>query len=266
MFSTGHLLWIAVSAALILGGLIAVKARKPDLRQVLKACLIVGAASEAVKVFSVMNILPMVTPAVAGGEIAYIPAGQYSPYIEMAHLPLELCSLMLVFLAAALLLRDGIWRERLLTVMYITGLIGGLMGIFLAYITSEFFTVEEYFTSPRVWQYFLYHAMVVFLGLYLGFVRKNDISLRSLKTTMLGIMILDIPTFYGNSIFSQPVYANEKPVGLVYRTNFFSSYVNSLGLVLSEKWQWMAYLAIRLALATALIALMLWLPSLRKKN
>ena len=127
MFSTGHLLWIAVSAALILGGLIAVKARKPDLRQVLKACLIVGAASEAVKVFSVMNILPMVTPAVAGGEIAYIPAGQYSPYIEMAHLPLELCSLMLVFLAAALLLRDGIWRERLLTVMYITGLIGGLI-------------------------------------------------------------------------------------------------------------------------------------------
>ena len=71
MFSTGHLLWIAVSAALILGGLIAVKARKPDLRQVLKACLIVGAASEAVKVFSVMNILPMVTPAVAGGEIAH---------------------------------------------------------------------------------------------------------------------------------------------------------------------------------------------------
>ena len=265
MFSSGHLLWIGISCALIVGGLIAVRIRKPTLRQVLKACLITGVASEVVKVFSVMNILPMVTPSVAGGEITYVPAGQYSPYIEMAHLPLELCSLMLVFLAAALMLKDGIRRERLLTVMYITGLIGGVMGIVLAYITADYHTPAEYFSSPRVWQYFLYHAMVVFLGIYLGFVRENDISLRSLKTTMLGILILDIPTFYVNSIFSQPVYVNEKPTGLVYRTNFFSSYVNPLGLVLSEKWQWIAYLVIRMALATALIALMLWLPSLRRK-
>ena len=76
------------------------------------------------------------------------------------------------------------------------------------------------------------------------------------------LIALDLPTFYLNSIFSQAVYVAEEPVGLVYRTNFFSSYVNPLGLVLTEKWQWLVYLAVRMALAGALIALMLWLPSL----
>lgn len=259
MFSTGHLLWIGISLLLIVGGTIAIRVRKPALDQVLKFCLAVGVASEVVKVLTVAQILPMVTPQIAGGELTYTVSGTYSPYLEMAHLPLEMCSLMIAFLALALLIKNELWRERLLTMMYISGVIGGLMGIFLAYITSEFHTVAEYCASPRVWQYFLYHAMVVTLGIYLGFGRESQISLRSLKPTMLMILVLDLPTFYLNSVFSQAVYVDEKPVGLVYRTNFFSSYVNPLGLVLSEKWQWIAYLCVRMLLATALISLLLWL-------
>ena len=105
MFSTGHLLWLAISFGLIVGGLIAIRVRKPTLEQVLKACLIVGVVSEAVKVFSVANVLPMVTPSVVGGEIVYTAAGQYSPYLETAHLPLEMCSLMIPFLVLALLMK-----------------------------------------------------------------------------------------------------------------------------------------------------------------
>ncbi|MBR6113630.1 MAG: YwaF family protein [Oscillospiraceae bacterium] len=266
MFSTGHLLWIGISFALIVGGFIAIRIRRASLDEVLKWCLVVGVASEVVKVFSVTVILPMVTPQISGGELVYEVTGTYTPYMELAHLPLELCSLMILFLALALWSKDKAWRESLLTVMYITGVIGGLMGILLAYITSEFNTVQDYFTSPRVWQYFLYHAMVVTLGLYLGFGRENSISLRSFKSTILCIVVLDLPTFYLNSVFSQPVYAAEKPVGLVYRTNFFSSYVNPLGLVLTEKWQWIAYLCVRMALASVLIALLLWLAGAVGKN
>ena len=263
MFSTGHLVWIAISLALIVGGLTAIRHRKPALEQVLMACLIVGAASEVVKVFSVTSILPTVSPVIVQGEtgavLDYVVSGQYTPYMKMEHLPLELCSLMIVFLAAALLLKDKVWRERLLTLMYITGLIGGTMGILLAYITSEFHTVAEYFAAPRVWQYFLYHAMVVMLGIYLGFVRRNDISLKSLKTTLILLVAMDAPTFYLNSVLSEPVYVGDTPVGVLYRTNFFSSYVNPLGLVLTKKWQWLAYLGIRAVLATMLISLLLWL-------
>ena len=270
MFSTGHLIWIGISLALIVGGLIAIRARRPTLERVLKACLIVGVLSEAVKVFSVTAILPTVSPVIVEGaeglKLDYVVSGQYTPYMKMEHLPLELCSLMIVFLAAALLLKNGAFREKLLTLMYITGVIGGIMGILLAYITTEFHTPGEYFAAPRVWQYFLYHSMVVTVGFYLGFMRKNDISLKSLKPTLLFLLALDAPTFYLNSIMSQPVYVGDTPVGLAYRVNFFSSYVNPLGLVLTQKWQWLAYLGVRIVLATALISLLLWLASLAQRK
>lgn len=268
MYSTGHLIWIAVSAVLIIGGFLAIKIRKPTLEQVLKACLVVGVVSEVTKVFSVTDILPVVTPEIvttgSGAELIYTPIGQYTPYLKMEHLPLELCSLMIVFLIAALLMKNGIWRSRLLTMMYITGTIGGLMGIFLSYIASEYTSAATFLTAPRAWQYFLYHSMVVTLGLYLGFEYNGGVSLRFWKSTMAGILLLDLPSFYLNSVFSQPAYADGAPVGILYRTNFFSSYVNPLGLVLTEKWQWLAYLGIRFVLATALITLMLWVPSLRQ--
>ena len=265
MYSTGHLIWIGISAILIVGGLLTIRIRKPTLEQVLKACLIVGVVSEVTKVFSVTSILPVVTPEIvtteAGSALTYVPIGKYSPYMKMEHLPLELCSLMIVFLIAALLLKNGIWRSRLLALMYITGTIGGLMGILLSYIATEYTSTAAFLLAPRAWQYFLYHSMVVTLGLYLGFEYNGGVSLKFWKSTMIGLLLLDMPTFYLNSILAQAAYLNGEPVGILYRTNFFSSYVNPLGLVLTEKWQWLAYLGIRLALATALITLMLWLPS-----
>ena len=238
MYSTGHLIWIGISAVLIIGGFFAIRVRKPTLDQVLKACLIVGVVSEVTKVFSVTSILPMVTPEIAATEsgqaLTYVPIGQYTPYLKMEHLPLEMCS----------------------------GTIGGLMGILLSYIATEYNSAAEFLLAPRAWQYFLYHSMVVTLGLYLGFEYNGGVSLWHWKSTMIGLLLLDLPTFYLNSVFSQPAYLNGEPVGILYRTNFFSSYVNPLGLVLSEKWQWFAYLGIRLLLATALITLMLWIPTI----
>ena len=67
MFSTGHLIWIGISLALIVGGLIAIKIRRPTLEQVLRACLVVGVLSEIVKVFSVTVILPIVSPVIVEG-------------------------------------------------------------------------------------------------------------------------------------------------------------------------------------------------------
>ena len=268
MFSTGHLIWIGISLALIAGGFYACRMKRPPIEKILKICLCVGLISEAVKILSVMNILPMVEPEIlstnSGAEIVYSATGEFSPYLEMAHLPLELCSLMLFFIAAALILKDQKWRSRLLSLMYITGVVGGILGIILAYITADYTSVQEYFLSPRVWQYFLYHAMVVTLGLYLGFGGAHKALLNHWKYVLGMLVALDFPTFYLNSLFSQPVYENGKPTGLVYRANFFSSYVNPLGLVLSQKWQWLLYLAIRLVIAAVMTFVLLWLAG--RKN
>lgn len=108
--------------------------------------------------------------------------------------------------------------------------------------------------------------MVVVLGLYMGLGPDSDVSLRGFKSTMGLLLMMDVPTFYLNSIFSQPVYEAGKPTGILYRTNFFSSYVNPLGLALTEKWQWLLYLAIRLGLASALIALLLWIATIVRRR
>ena len=202
MFSTGHLMWIGISVALIVFGMVACLRRKPSEEHFLKICLAIGITSEAVKLFSVMRILPMVDIAVNG----------------------------------------------------------------VAEVTVDYSTVREYLTSPRIYQFFLYHSMVVTLGLYMGFGPDSDVSLHGYKETMGLLLAMDVPTFYLNSVFSQPVYVAGKPEGIVYRTNFFSSYVNPLGLVLTQRWQWLAYLAIRLAIAAVLIAFLLLLPSRRQRN
>ena len=266
MFSTGHLLWIGISLVLITGGTLMCLRRRPAEDHFLKICLAIGVLSEAVKLFSVMRILPMVDITVNGAALDYTYAGQYTPYLEMADLPLELCSLQIAFLVAMLLVKKPEWRSRLRALMYVTGVIGGTLGIVLAEVTVDYTAVAEYFTSPRIYQFFLYHSMVVTLGLYMGFGPDSDVSLRRFRGTMGLLLALDVPTFYLNSVFSQPVYVAGKPEGIVYRTNFFSSYVNPVGLVLTQRWQWLAYLAIRLVLAASLIAFLLLLATISRKR
>ncbi|MBO6046210.1 MAG: YwaF family protein [Erysipelotrichaceae bacterium] len=256
MFSSGHLLWIAISALLIVGGIFACIKRKPDIDQMLTVCLGIAVISEIVKILSVVNILPMVTPTVdvANATLDYVATGQYTPYIEMAHIPLELCSLQIVFIAAALWSKDDKWKRRFLSIIYATGVIGGILGIVLAYVTVDYTTVQSYFVSPRIWQFFFYHAMVVTLGLYVGICSDKPFSYHDFKGVVAALLSMDVISMYLNSVFSQAVYVAEKPVGLVYRANFFSSYMNPIGLVLTEKWQWMVYLLIRFAIAVVMIS------------
>ena len=266
MFSTGHLIWIGISLLLIVAGTCACLRKRPSETQVLKLCLTAGVVSEAVKLFSVMRILPVVDIGVNGAALETTFAGQYTPYLEMADLPLELCSLQIAFMVIMLMLKSPAWKSRMRALIYVTGLIGGALGILLAEVTVDYSTLREYFTSPRIYQFFLYHSMVAILGIYMGFGPDSDVSLRSFGGTLQLLLAMDVPTFYLNSVFSQPVYAGGKPTGILYRTNFFSSYVNPLGLVLTQRWQWLAYLGVRLAIALALVSFLLLLPSLRRRK
>ncbi len=260
MFSQGHLIWIAVSAALIAGGLFACLRRRPPLRRVLTVCMVLGVISEVVKVFSVAEIVPMVDPVIveSGGSvlIQWLPTGEYTPYLAMEHLPLELCSLYLLFMLLALALKDGPWKRGLYAVMFASGTLGGLMGIALASIAGDFHSTAAFFASARAWQYFLYHAMIVTISLYLGLSEESGLVFADWKKAIIGLVLLDIPTFYLNSVFSSEVYLHNEVAGVTHRINYFSSYVNPLGLVLTEKWQWIIYLIIRAAGAVAAVVLL----------
>lgn len=260
MFSQGHLIWVAISLVLISGGLFYLIRRKPPLKRVLKCSLWIGVLSEVVKVLSVAQIVPMVDPVITSdGTLAYVPTGEYTPYIGMEHMPLELCSLYLLFLLLANVLKDSGWKRGLYAVMFASGTVGGILGILLASIAGDFTAASEYFTAPRAWQYFLFHAMIVTVSIYLGYSRESGLISADYKKALLGLLLLDLPTFYLNSIFSSEVYLHDQAAGVTHRINFFSSYVNPVGLILTEKWQWIVYLCIRLILAAVLIRV-LYLP------
>ena len=83
MFCAGHLMWIGISACLIAAGYIACRIRKPREDSLLKVCLAIGVLSEAIKLFSVMRILPMVEVAVKGEALEYLYGLTYSALVNL---------------------------------------------------------------------------------------------------------------------------------------------------------------------------------------
>ena len=92
MFSAGHFFFIALSLLLTFAAIIYCRKKNPSLRSVLKVCLGLSLFSEATKILTAMEIVPVVEPVVKNGILIYQETGKYTPYLEMEHLPLELCS------------------------------------------------------------------------------------------------------------------------------------------------------------------------------
>ena len=269
MFSKGHLIWIGISFFLIAAGGLFCARKRPPLRSVFTVCFVLGLVSEVIKFFSASTIIPMVDPVIAekGGEtlLQWVPTGEYTPYLAMEHLPMELCSLFLLFLFLCLTIKEGPWKRGLYAVMFASGTLGGTMGVIMSSIAGDFETTGAFLTSVRAWQFFLFHSMIIVCSLYIAASGESGLSFSDWKKALAGLVMLDIPTFYLNSIFTSVIYEHDRVVGAVHRINFFSSYVNPLGLALTEKWQWILYLIIRCAMASGLIIL-LFLLLLRKKK
>ena len=267
MFSQGHLIWVAFSLIMIVSGVCICQKKKPGLKSLMRVALIVGIISEIVKFFSVAEIVPMVNPAVAdsGGKLSieYVPTGDYTPYVPLEHIPFELCSLFIVFLILALFLKDGPWKKGLYAVIFAAGSLGAVIAVFIPSTARYFNSTADYFTNPLAYQYFIYHSLIVVVCIYIGGSKEAGLCSKDWKMAVKGLIILDLPTYYLNSVFSSEVYINNTVVGVTHRINYFSSYVNPLGLVLTEKWQWIAYLVIRLFIAVGLIFGLFHIPLLR---
>lgn len=259
MFSTAHAIFILISSLLVLNGVLAIRGKKPALEKMIKVCFFLSLVSEAVKVLSVIEIIPVVEPAVENGALIYRETGAWAPYLQTEHLPLELCSLQILFMFLFLVIKNRRWRTMLLAVMYGTSIIGGVMAVVFASIAPEFETAAAFFSAPRAWQFFLYHSMIIVLGIAIGMDREYELHFKDVRYALAGAAGLDCISFYVNSAMSIPYYQGDTLVGMGYAVNFFSSYNNPLGIVMTDKSQYFLYLLIRLALAVLLI-LLVFLP------
>ncbi|MFA5006774.1 MAG: hypothetical protein WC509_04865 [Candidatus Izemoplasmatales bacterium] len=222
MFSTLHLLILAICAVMIVAVVVySVKKRVP-VRSMLTFMVGVTIYGELMKVFSRIDV--------AGG----------AALLSVEFLPLHLCSIQIFAIWYLRFFNKSAEREKtLLAFMYPTMLVGGLAALLIA-------TVNPIsFANPEIFEYFVYHAMVVAFGLYIALSKQVDFTWRRLGKTMVLLLILFFFSIYTNSMFSTGgvatnfFYSAQPPMpGLPYLN--FSFFGRTLA---DEKLGWIWYLA-----------------------
>lgn len=242
MFTINHFIWLGICAVLVTGSMIVLQKKKPRLSSVLNVCCVVCVISELIKTFSMMQMVPS-----ADGSRMYL-------YIEMSHMPLHLCSLQIITIFFVRFAKESNFRNIILAFMYPTCVLGAFMALLMPSIFSTSISVTQAFTHPLAYQFFLYHTMLIVLGLYIFTSKQVDIRPKHYLTTLAALGVMAFVSLYLNSMFAVPVYNSQELVNVEYSPNFFFTYRTPIGIKLTEMWHWYVYLAIIGALAVTLIA------------
>lgn len=221
MFSPTHLGILIGAAILITVLLIYCVKKQVPLETILTVMVVVTVFSEMGKVFSRI--------VVADGVALLAPE----------FLPLHLCSIQIfLFWYLKFFCKSESVKKTLLAFMYPTCLMGGIAALVIATVTPVSFA------NPEIYEYFGYHTMVVFFGLYVALTHQVDLTWKRLLRTLEILAILYFFSIYANSIFSAGgkltnfLYSAFPPMeGLPYLN--FSFFGRTLA---SEKLGWMFYL------------------------
>ena len=199
--------------------------------------------SELVKLFSTVKMVPS-----SDGTMMY-------PYLEQQHLPFHLCSLQILFIFYARFSKESERKETLLAFMYPTCLLGASFAIMLPSIFSKSVHITEAFTHPLAYEFFLFHTMLIILGIYIPMSEQVNIQAKHYFTTMGSLCVLGLASFYLNSILASPTYENGVLISVDYTPNFFFTYIPPIPIAITELWQWGMYLGVLLMLAIILIGI-----------
>lgn len=253
MFTVYHFIWLAICLPLCTVGLYLLNKKKPPLKKVLSWACVGSVLSEVIKTLSVLEMVPS-----ADGSSMHL-------YLEMGHLPLHLCSIQILFIFYARFGKEGKAKETLLAFMYPSCTLGAFFAIMLPSIFSSSIRVDQAFTHPLAYQFFLFHCMLVMLGLYIAMCGEIHITGKHYLSSLGILSVLAFISLYLNSIFAVPTYVNGELASVEYSTNFFFTQYTPIGIELTTKGEWFAYMGIILALALTLIGLF-YLPFILKER
>lgn len=252
MFTIYHFIWLAICAVIIALAIRYLDRTKPSLETVLGYACWVAAASELIKVLTHTQMVPN-----AAGTSMHV-------FMEWRHMPLHLCSIQILLIFYTRFTESKRNRDVILAFMYPTCLIGAALALLLPSIFSRDVQPAQTFLTPIAYQFFLYHSMLVILGIYIARCGEVELSIRRLKST-LGIMAgLAVFSIYANSALSYAVYEGHELVSVETTPNFFFTFKTPIGIALNTKWQWLLYLCIIVVLAIGLISLF-YLPYIREE-
>ncbi len=251
MFSWQHIVWLLICAAIACTMIILYRKNRPALNKVLNYCLVVCFLSEVTKVFSVLEMVPS-----ADGSIIF-------PYIPMNHLPLHLCSIQILFISYVRFSENKKIRENLLCFMYPSCLLGALSALLMPSIFSTSITVDQAFTHPMAYQFFLFHTMLITLGLIIAMSGEIKWVWRHYFQCLIIIALMGFVSIYVNSIFAAPTYLDGQLLHVDFWPNFFFTYKNPLGIKVTTIQQWYLYLLI-LCVVIVVLCFICFYPLVRK--
>ena len=188
MFGTLHLIALGVSAALIIGGFIAV--RQAQMKRLLRIMLWIGVASEIVKVFAFI----LMNESKLGG------------YLPKTDLPFHLCSIQIIFLAILNLTSNKKVRRALCAFMLPSCLWGGLAAILIP--TSSSISSLNVLT----FQYFIYHSALIVLALHMLMSSEMPFNVKDCRTALIMLVCALFAAIYVNSI----LYDGQSKVNFMY--------------------------------------------------
>ena len=253
MFTWRHFVWLTICTVFEVCAIMSYKKRHPSLKSVLNSALVICAFSEITKVLSTIEMVPS-----SDGSMIF-------PYIPLNHLPLHLCSIQILLIIYVRFTSNEKTRETILAFMYPTCLFGAIAALLMPSIFTTTIPVEKAFVSPISYQFFIFHSMLIALGVIIALSGEVKFNRKQFYSTLAIFFVVGFVSLYINSMFASPVYENGKLISVEFWPNFFFTYNNPLGIKVTEKWQWILYLLIVSAIAVLLTSIS-YLPFINKNR
>ena len=146
MFTTPHFIWLAISVVIIVGMFLIKNKFNLSFNAILNIMLVMSIASEVTKILC--NMMDA-------------PDGRTGKILDPGDLPFHLCSIQ-IFLMFILkfFIKTESGKQKMLAFMCPTMIIGAVIALFIPTIGVEF-------TVVQVYQYFIYHAFLIFFASYI---------------------------------------------------------------------------------------------------
>ena len=156
-------------------------------------------------------------------------------------------------------------RTTILAFMYPTTIVGAFMAIMIPTVFNTNVPVQNAFTNIMAYQYFLYHVMLIVLGVYILMSKEVKIEKKHFVSSFIMLFVFSFISLYVNSIFADATYVDGSVKYVDYVANFFFTYETPINIYFTEIWHWYLYYVILFCIAT-LFLFLFFLPFFRKNK
>ena len=182
MFTTNHFIWLSIAIVIIVGYQLINKFFKLSLDKNLTFLFAVCILSEIIK--TAVNIEQG-----TGDKLGF--------YLDVSDLPFHLCSMQIFFVTAIkFFVKKEETRHTILCFMFPTMLLGGAIALFIP-------TVGVSFTKVQVYQFFIFHSVIVAFAIYLITKKVIKLTFKSMLTTFEILAMLVFAAMWINSALNE---------------------------------------------------------------